>query len=351
HDTFENDTYENGEHANSTPVSAVSRISTAEILETAEVSSYFSIPLLTLSFCDLFNWVIKCLWCLSVPAGVQNPHEAFFTLIPIKEEPKELQFKQESIQANPVIKEESRDGAEAENSSDTDDSADWTPSAGSPTPQTHTEQLQGSVLESIVSGDGGADKRHKCSHCWKKFLTKFNLKRHLRTHTGVKPFKFSVCAMSFLHNSYLKTHMRTHTGEKPFRYSVCGMRFSQNSYLKKHKRIHAEEKQFKCSVCAMNFSHNSVLKTHMRVHTGEKPFKCSVCAKSFSQNSHLKNHVRTHGRENIQVYSVWKELFTTFLLEKTQKEKPFQCSVCAMSYSHNSSMKRHMRTHRGEEPM
>uniref|UniRef100_A0A8C6WRV5 C2H2-type domain-containing protein n=1 Tax=Neogobius melanostomus TaxID=47308 RepID=A0A8C6WRV5_9GOBI len=265
--------------------------------------------------------------------GVQSPHEAAPSLVQIKEEPKEIQIKQESIQAFPVIvsvrseneesvlhetvKEEKReDRDEAENSSDTDDSADWTPSSEIPTPQTHTEQLQEPALGSNVSGDGGPDTVQtgenllRCTVCGRSFSRNDHLKSHMRTHTRNTSFMCTVCAVSFSQSNALKIHMRTHTGEKPFRCSVCGKSFSENGTLTKHMMTHTGEKPFRCSVCAVSFSQSYNLKKHMRTHTGEKPFRCFVCGKSFSENGTLTRHMRTH-----------------------TGEKPFKCSDCGKCFS------------------
>ncbi|GMH54981.1 hypothetical protein TL16_g08827 [Triparma laevis f. inornata] len=91
---------------------------------------------------------------------------------------------------------------------------------------------------------------HLCTHegCDKKFTLKSNMRRHMQTHSGIKPFVCTVCSKKFFRKADLQTHHRTHTGEKPLGCTMCPRRFARVSDLRSHERTHTGERAHVCDV-------------------------------------------------------------------------------------------------------
>uniref|UniRef100_A0A3Q3E8P3 C2H2-type domain-containing protein n=1 Tax=Labrus bergylta TaxID=56723 RepID=A0A3Q3E8P3_9LABR len=83
--------------------------------------------------------------------------------------------------------------------------------------------------------------------CDRRFSRSDELTRHVRVHTGQKPFQCRICMRSFSRSDHLTTHIRTHTGEKPFSCGECGRKFARSDERKRHAKIHQRQRERKTS--------------------------------------------------------------------------------------------------------
>ena len=171
--------------------------------------------------------------------------------------------------------------------------------------------------------DDASDKKYSCDwpNCGYRTNKNSDLERHMRTHTGEKPFECQECGRTFTEKGNLNQHIQTHSGEKRFKCDECGTLFTKICYLKRHMRSHPGEKPFKCQECDAGFNLKTGLDFHMHTHSADKIFKCTECGIAFVLEGNLDVHMRTH-----------------------TSEKPFQCEECHTVFTQKRSLECHMRT-------
>ncbi|XP_011049984.1 PREDICTED: zinc finger protein 665-like [Acromyrmex echinatior] len=114
--------------------------------------------------------------------------------------------------------------------------------------------------------------KYECPLCHRRLVTQQNLDQHLLTqHERKEKSVCEQCGKTFFENYDLRKHMRIHTGDKPYNCTVCGRAFARHSSLSQHLLLHTGERIYACDVCGKTFAQKAGLICHRKIHSGDLP--------------------------------------------------------------------------------
>ncbi|ODM92814.1 putative zinc finger protein [Orchesella cincta] len=138
--------------------------------------------------------------------------------------------------------------------------------------------------------------RNKCSVCTKKFATQSGLTKHLKTHTGAKPYicSHSGCNKMFPSRGELNRHINFHGGEKKYICAVCGKGFVTTDFriILPMPLNNIKSRTFSMLIFLRAFYIKGQLNNHVRqFHLKVRPFSCSICDRPFYRAGQRDKHL------------------------------------------------------------
>ncbi|XP_052746288.1 zinc finger protein 260 isoform X2 [Bicyclus anynana] len=103
------------------------------------------------------------------------------------------------------------------------------------------------------------------------------------------------CGKAFKNEHELKDHVGSHSGIKPYKCNICQKRFAFRVNLTRHRHLHLETRpRYQCVQCGQEFAHKQNTWRHMLSHHSTAPqlYKCEVCGKMLTTAKSKLQHIQ-----------------------------------------------------------
>jgi len=185
------------------------------------------------------------------------------------------------------------------------------------------------------------------------------LKRHIRIHLGIKPYKCQFCEATFSDKGACNSHQRTHTGEEREPCPICNVVFSKKQKLRYHMRLHTGEGLENCDICGKTFTHMYALNNHLKMHSRSNGHMCQICKKYIATPNQLLKHLGKHTNRKLSCAHCRKKFSLTKMLNRHimtvhENVEGFRCMTaqCGVTFFELVTIRQHIReAHSNKHPV
>ena len=224
---------------------------------------------------------------------------------------------------------------------------------------THKKKCQGPQEKKDVHKNGEQSVpleaqpkgQFQCEECGVYLSSEGLVQKHMLYHRGETSKRYScdLCDRTFDYLMKLERHLRYHTGEKPFVCASCDYAATEMPNLTKHRRVmHEDEDPYQCYMCNRTFPDNSQVKHHIEHECKSqdtKSHKCKKCSAKFATKDQFITHQEYCRRSSKRKYDDRQ------MSGENETREQFQCIECQVYLSSESLVQQHMLFHTGEISM
>ena len=141
-------------------------------------------------------------------------------------------------------------------------------------------------------------------------------------------FHCTVCGFQFIRLTHLQRHMRIHTGAKPYACDICRKPFSRRDYATAHARGHHKEKIHCCCVCGEVYTNLEEFSEHCHTHDDDEYKRIDISRAARKKKTGFNKHILV-GEDPILVTSAAEEIVlkACVIIENVDNSTVEECIV------------------------